>query len=59
MLFVDTSVLEDNSHKLIEKLGVQSFSQEGVVEAVILKGFEDGTWKNWTVEEREMCEIHY
>jgi hypothetical protein len=55
VFFVDTSIIEENSHKLLEELGVQSFNQKGVVEAVILKGFEEGTWKNWTVEERDRC----
>lgn len=55
IFFVDTSILEDNSHKLLEKLGVQSFSQEGIIKTVILKGFEDGTWQNWDVEVKDKC----
>lgn len=56
VLFVDTSILEDNSHKLIEKLGVDSFTKRGIVETSILKGFEDDTiWQNWTVEEKDRC----
>lgn len=56
VFFVDTSIIEENSHKLLEKLGVDSFTKKGIVETSILKGFEDDTiWQNWTVEERNRC----
>ncbi len=56
VFFVDTSIIDENSHKLLEKLGVDSFTKRGIIETSILKGFEDDTiWQNWTVEERNRC----
>jgi|GEM_PF-3314574 len=53
IFFVESLLLEDNSRRLLEKLGVQTFSTESVVKTFIIMGFEDGTWKKWT--EEQLC----
>ncbi len=55
VLFVDRSFIEDDTRKFLEELGVQIFSAESVIKTVILKGFEDETWQNWTEEQYDKC----
>jgi len=55
ILFVDGSFLEGTAQKVLENLGVRTLGAENVIRAVIIEGFEDGTWQDWSEGQLERC----
>ena len=53
--FVENELLNDVSKKLLTNLGVKPFDRKNVITTVILRSFEEGTWKNWNDVQLSCC----